>query len=145
LTSGLAAPPVSERRNLQEIEAMMKKLLTVGVVALTTLSFNVALAHGGATAKHGGVAVMASDLGFELVGTPTGAAIYVEDHGKPMAPSGLKGKLTVLNGAEKSEAELVVAGNRLEAKGVKLAPGAKVVAALVTPAAKAITVRFTVK
>ncbi len=53
--------------------------------------------------------------------------------------------LTVLNGAEKSEAELVVAGDKLEAKGLKLAKGAKVVAALVTPAAKSITVRFTVK
>jgi hypothetical protein len=123
---------------------MMKKLLTVVVLGLSAFSFNVALAHGGAQARHGGVAVMASDLGFELVGTPTGAAIYVEDHGKPMAPTGLKGKLTVLNGAEKSEADLVVAGDRLEAKGVKLAKGAKVVAALVTPAAKAITVRFTV-
>jgi hypothetical protein len=79
------------------------------------------------------------------VGSPDGAVIYVQDHGKPMTPTGLKGKLTVLNGAEKSEAELVVAGDKLEAKGIKLAPGAKVVAALVTPSAKAITVRFTVK
>ncbi|WP_375137494.1 hypothetical protein [Rubrivivax rivuli] len=71
--------------------------------------------------------------------------IYVEDHGKPMAPNGLKGKLTVLTGAEKSEADLVVAGDKLEAKGVKLAKGAKVVAALTTSAAKATTVRFTVK
>ncbi len=124
---------------------MMKKLLTVVALGLSALSFNTAWAHGGAQARHGGVVAMASDLGFELVGTPTGAAIYVEDHGKPMAPTGLKGKLTVLSGAEKSEAELVVAGDKLEAKGVKLAKGAKVVAALVTPAAKAITVRFTVK
>lgn len=124
---------------------MMKSLLTVVVLSLSALSFNLAMAHGGAQARHGGVAVMASDLGFELVITPTGAAIYVEDHGKPMAPTGLKGKLTVLNGAQKSEAELVVAGDKLEAKGVKLEKGAKVVAALVTPAAKAITVRFTVK
>ena len=124
---------------------MMKRLWTVAALSLSALAFNVVMAHGGAQARHGGVAVMASDLGFELVITPAGAAIYVEDHGKPMAPTGLKGKLTVLNGAEKSEAELVVAGDRLEAKGVKMAKGAKVVAALVTPAAKAITVRFTVK
>lgn len=124
---------------------MMKKLLTVVVLGLTALSFNAAMAHGGAKAKHGGVVATASDLGFELVGTPDGAAIYVEDHGKPIAPTGLKGKLTVLNGAEKSEAELVAAGDKLEAKGIKLAPGAKVVAALVTSAAKAITVRFTVR
>jgi hypothetical protein len=124
---------------------MMKKLLAVVTVGLSALSFNAAMAHGGAQAKHGGVVATASDLGFELVSTPDGAVIYVEDHGKPMAPTGLKGKLTVLNGADKSEADLVVAGDKLEAKGVKLAKGAKVVAALVTPAAKAITVRFTVK
>lgn len=124
---------------------MVKKLLTVVVLGLSALSMNAALAHGDAKAKHGGVVATASDLGFELVGTPDGALIYVEDHGKPMVPTGMKGKLTVLNGAEKSEAELVVAGDKLEAKGLKLAKGAKVVAALVTPAAKAITVRFTVR
>ena len=124
---------------------MVKKLLTVVVLGLSALSFNVAVAHGGGQAKHGGVVATASDLGFEMVSTPDGAAIYVEDHGKPMAPTGLKGKLTVLNGAEKSEADLVVTGDKLEAKGLKLAKGAKVVAALVTPAAKAITVRFMVK
>jgi len=125
---------------------MMKKLLTaVVVLGLTALSFNAAVAHGGAKPKHGGVVATASDLGFELVGTPAGAAIYVEDHGKPMAPTGMAGKLTVLKGSEKSEAELVVSGDKLEARGVMLSSGAKVVAALTTPAKKAITVRFTVK
>ena len=115
------------------------------VLGLSALSFNAAFAHGGGSARHGGVVVTSSDLSFELVASPDGALIYVEDHGKPMAPAGMKGKLTVLNGAEKSEAELVVAGDKLEAKGVKLTKGAKVVAAIMTPAAKAITVRFTVK
>lgn len=124
---------------------MKSKLIAALVLGLSALSFNTAMAHGGAKPKHGGVVATASDLGFELVGTPGGAAIYIEDHGKPMAPTGMSGKLTVLNGAEKSEAELAVAGDKLEAKGVKLAPGAKVVAALTTPAKKAITVRFTVK
>ncbi|MBC7734895.1 MAG: hypothetical protein H7306_23870 [Bacteriovorax sp.] len=124
---------------------MMKKLVTASVLALSALSINVALAHGSAKAKHGGVVATASDLGFELVGTPSGAAIYVDNHGKPLAPTGMTGKLTVLNGSEKSEAVLAVAGDKLEAKGMKLAPGSKVVAALTTPAKKAITVRFTVK
>ena len=124
---------------------MMKKLFTVVVLGLSAVSFHAAFAHGGAKAKHGGVVAVASDLGFELVSTPSGAVIYVEDHGKPMVPTGMTGKLAVLNGAEKSEAELAVAGDKLEAKGVKLAAGAKVVAALTTPAKKAITVRFTVK
>jgi hypothetical protein len=86
-----------------------------------------------------------SDLSFELVARDGGGVIYAKDHGKPMAPTVLNGKLTVLNGAEKSEAELVVADDKLEAKGIKLASGAKAVASLVTPAARAITVRFTVK
>lgn len=124
---------------------MMKKLFTGVVLGLSAASFNAALAHGGAQARHGGVVAVASDLAFELVGTPSGAAVYVEDHGKPLVPTGMTGKLTVLNGAEKSEAPLAVAGDKLEARGVKLAAGAKVVAALTTPAKKAITVRFTVK
>lgn len=124
---------------------MKHKLSAAVMLGVAALSFNAAMAHGGAKPRHGGVVATASDLGFELVGTPTGAAIYIEDHGKPMAPTGMSGKLTVLNGAEKSEAELVVAGDKLEAKGVKLAPGAKVVAALTTANARAITVRFTVR
>lgn len=52
---------------------------------------------------------------------------------------------TVLDGTDRSEAELVAAGDKLEARGVKRASGDKVVAALVTSNAKAITVRFTVK
>jgi hypothetical protein len=124
---------------------MLKKTLSVALLGLAALGFNAAQAHGGGVPKHGGVVQTASDLSFELMGTATGAVIYVEDHGKPIVPTGLKGKLTVLNGADKSEADLVVAGDKLEAMGVKLASGAKVVASLVTPAAKAITVRFTVK
>lgn len=124
---------------------MMKKVLTAALLGLAAFGFNAAMAHGAAEPRRGGVVQTASDLSFELVSTADGAAIYVEDHGKPMAPTGLKGKLTVLNGAEKSEADLVAAGDKLEAKGVKLASGAKVVAALVTSDAKAVTVRFTVK
>ncbi len=124
---------------------LMKKLLTVVVFGLSALSVQVAMAHGGAQARHGGVVATASDLGFELVSTADGAAICVVDHGKPMVPTGLRCKLTVLNGSEKSQSDLVVMGDKLEARGLELAKGAKVVAALVTPAAKAITVRFTVK
>ena len=124
---------------------MKNTLLAAVVMGLSALSFNAAMAHGEIKPKHGGVVVTAGDLGFELVATPTGAAIYVDDHGKPMAPTGMGGKLTVLNGSEKSEAALVVAGDKLEAKGVKLAPGSKIVAALSTSTKKAITVRFTVK
>ena len=124
---------------------MTKNVFAALVLGLSAVSFNAALAHGGAAPKHGGVIATASDLSFELVARDGGAVIYVEDHGKPMVPTGLKGKLTVLQGDQKSEAELVPAGDKLEAKGIKLASGAKAVASLTTAAAKAITVRFTVK
>jgi hypothetical protein len=130
---------------MKETEQVMNRLLAVAVLGLSALSFNLAMAHGEARARHGGVVATASDLNFELVGTAAGAVIYIDDHGKPMPRTGMTGKLTVLKGSEKTEAELAVSGDRLEAKGVKLAAGAKVVAALSTASKKAITVRFTVK
>jgi hypothetical protein len=124
---------------------MAKQLLSIVALTLAALSFTAAHAHGGGKPKHGGVVQVASDLSFELVGTTDGAVIYVEDHGKPLAPAGMTGKLTVLNGDQKSEASISAAADKLEAKGVKLAPGAKAVASLTTADKKAITVRFTVK
>jgi hypothetical protein len=122
---------------------MMKKMLMIAAAALV---FNAAQAHGPAAAKHGGTVASASDLGFELVGQPEGAMLYIEDHGKPVATQGATGKLTVLSGADKSEVDLQPAGdNKLEAKGVKLAAGTKAVAAVTLPTRKVVTVRFTVK
>ena len=124
---------------------MIKRILTAAVIGLAALGYQAAHAHGGAAPKHGGVVQTASDLSFELVATPEGAALYVEDHGKPVNPAGMSGKLTVLNGTEKSEAALSASGDKLEATGVKLSKGARAVAALTTADKKAITVRFTVK
>ena len=124
---------------------MFKKLLYTLTMVLVLGSTTSAHAHGSAKPKHGGVVAMANDLTFELVGTATGAVIYIEDHGKPMAPTGITGRLTVLSGAEKTEADLVAAEDRLEAKGVKLGPGSKVVAALTNQAKKPITVRCSLK
>lgn len=124
----------------------MKKIISALVFGACAVALSPSFAHGGAKAKHGGIVQAASELSFELVTQPDGAVVYVEDHGKPLATQGMNGKLTVLNGSEKSEAELKPAGdNKLEAKGVKLAAGAKAVAALTTPSNKAVTVRFTVK
>lgn len=103
-----------------------------------------ALAHGDIDAKHGGITKTQNDLGFELVPQPDGASIYIEDHGKPVPVAGMSGRLTVLNGSQKTEADLVPAGDRLQAKKVKVAQGSKVVAAIRTAEGKAITVRFTV-
>lgn len=120
----------------------MKQLLIAALIACA--SVGTAHAHGGAKAKHGGVVQVASDLGFELVAGTQEASIYIDDHGKAMAPTGMSGKLTVLQGGTSSEAPLAVVGDRLVAK-VALAKGAKVVASLTTAAGKPITVRFTLK
>lgn len=124
---------------------MLKKYAGIALITLATLTAGPVLAHGGAAAKHGGIVQVASDLSFELVSGPADTLIYIEDHGQPLAPTGMSGKLTILSGVEKTEAPLTVADDRLEAKGVTLSKGSKVVANLTTAQQKAITVRFTVK
>lgn len=123
---------------------MMKKLLMALVLSATMIGTG-ALAHTD-KAKHGGVVQAASDLSFELVAQGGSAMIYVEDHGKPFSTAGMSGKLTVLQGKDRSEADLKPAGeNKLAARGVTLNKGAKAVASLVTHQNKVITVRFAVK
>ena len=124
---------------------MIKALFVVLALGASALSFNPAFAHTDKP-KHGGVVQAASDLSFELVPKGDVATIYIEDHGKPFPTAGMAGKLIVLNGTEKSEAELKSAGdNRLEAQGVRLGKGAKAIASVTTPAKKTISVRFAVK
>ena len=124
---------------------MFKTLFSMLLAAMLATGLSPAHAHGEAKPKHGGVVQSAGDLSFELVPLADGAAIYIEDHGQPLAPTGAGGKLTVLNGAEKSQAELKPAGDKLEARGIKLASAAKVVASVTTAQKKTITVRFTIK
>lgn len=124
---------------------MPNRFATVLVLALTVMTGQPALAHGEARARHGGTAVMANDLGFELVNIPGAVAIYIDDHGKPLAPTGYRGKIAVLTGAAKAEAEMVPTGDRLEARGLRLAPGARAVATLTLPEGKVITVRFAIR
>jgi hypothetical protein len=124
---------------------MIKTLFVVLALGASALSFNTAFAHADKP-KHGGVVQAASDLSFELVMKGNVATIYIEDHGKPFPTAGMTGKLTVLNGTERSEAELKPAGeNRLEAKGINLGKGAKAVASLTASKKSTISVRFAVK
>jgi hypothetical protein len=122
------------------------KLMGAAVLALSALAMNTAFAHGAAGPRHGGVVQVANDVSFELVTEADGATIYLVDHDAPMPSAGITGKLTVLNGAEKAEADLKPAGdNKLRATGVKLVSGAKAVAVLTSGAGRTTTVRFTVK
>jgi hypothetical protein len=121
---------------------MSKPLLSIAALVLAVLASHPAQAHGIGAPRHGGAMSATAGTSFELVASADGAAIYLSDHDMPVSPSGLTGKLTVLNGEQKSEAGLVAVGDRLEAKGIKLAPGAIVVAVLRNAGGQSVTVRF---
>jgi len=124
----------------------IKHLISVAGLALFCMSMNLALAHGDAKPQYGGILQVANDLSFELVAQADGATIYLMDHGKPMASKGITGKLTVLQGSNKIEADIKEAGdNTLRVLGVKLGKGDKLVAALSNIGGKSMTVRFTIK
>ena len=127
--------------NFHSLKSLCAAALLLSASAITTPVF----AHGVAPARHGGVVQSANDMSFELASTTDGVVVYVVDHENDRDASKMSGKLTVLNGADKSEAELKPAGgNRLEAKGIKLGKGSKAVAT-VTEGRKTTTVRFTIK
>jgi hypothetical protein len=125
----------------------MKRWVAItGLTILALLSAHPAFAHGGGKPLHGGVVQVVNDVSFELVAGAEGATIYLMDHGKPMASKGISGKITVLQGSNKNEAEIKEAGeNKLHAAGVKLSKGDKLVAVLSNVSGKTTTVRFTVK
>ena len=95
---------------------------------------------------HGGVVAEASDMDFELVASTGHLRLYVRDHGKPAQIAGATAKVTLLNGKDKTEAQLQPAGDRLEAQGdFKAGPGTKAVAAVTLPGKKPVNVRFALK
>lgn len=123
-------------------------LRTALLASLITFSAAPVLAAGNHdhVAKFGGVVVETKAGDMEIVAKPDSIQIYITDHGKPMKLDGAKAKVTLLNGADKSEAELVAAGDKFEAKGAfKVAKGTKGIA-LVTLAGKPpVTARFEIK
>lgn len=123
-----------------------KQLLIAALLGIGALTTNVAMAHGSAAPRHGGIVQEVNDVNFELVVEADGATIYLVDHDDDMPSKGISGKLTVLNGPQKSEVDIKAAdGNKLRATGVKIAKGAKLVALLNNVEGKTVTVRFTVK
>jgi hypothetical protein len=120
---------------------------SIGAVALgcALIAGPAALAHDDPKPRHGGIVQVVNDVSYELVAREGSVEIYVTDHGKPVSPTGMTGRLTIMVGAQKTDADLVAAGDKLEAKGIKLSKGAKLVAALTLPNKKAVTVRFAVK
>lgn len=96
--------------------------------------------------KFGGVVVETKAGDIEIVAKPDSIQIYITDHGKPMKLDGAKAKVTLLNGTEKSEANLVLVGDKLEAKGAfKVAKGTKGIAIVTLAGKPPITARFDIK
>ena len=123
----------------------MKQALIALAASVAALVMNPAYGHG-AQPQHGGIVSSANEVSYELVAEGSKATIYVIDHDKPVDTSKMRGKLTVLNGVEKSEVELKPAGqNKLEATQVKLAKGAKAVASVTRADGKVATVRFSIR
>ena len=94
----------------------------------------------------GGVFASGKEADYELVAKPTLIQLYVTDHGKARDISKASAKLTLLAGAQKQEAELKPAGDKLEAAGnFNVGAGTKAVV-VVSDGGKTLgTARFTLK
>ena len=127
----------------------MRQSVNLRTALLSTLlafsAFSV-VAGGDHKPKYGGVVVETKAGDMEIVAKPETIHIYFTDHGKPVKLEGAKAKVTLLNGAEKSEAELATAGDKLEAKGAfKVAKGTKGIAVLTLAGKPPVTARFEIK
>jgi len=122
------------------------KLKTILTAAAFAIAMPVFASKDDHTPKHGGIFVAGKVVDVEVLAKPDAIQVYVYDHGKPMKLEGAKGKVTLLNGAEKTEAGLVPVGDRLEAKGAfKVAKGTKGIASITLAGKPATTARFEIK
>jgi len=122
--------------------------LKLTLTACIALSSWTAMAAGGHdhTPRFGGIVVETKAADLEIVAKADAIVIYVSDHGKPMKLDGAKAKVTLLNGTDKSEADLVPAGDKLEAKGIfKVGKGTKGIAVVTLAGKPPATARFEVK
>lgn len=123
----------------------IRTTLLASLIAISTVPALAAGNHGHAP-KFGGVVVQTKAGDVEIVAKTDSIQIHVTDHGKAMKLDGAKAKVTLLNGTEKSEAELVLTGDKLEAKGAfKVAKGTKGIAVITLAGKPPFTARFEVK
>jgi hypothetical protein len=117
------------------------------VLGASSLAVNTAHAHGGTQPEHGGVVQLVGDVSFELVARADGVELYVEDDGDEVTSADMAAKLSIVDAGAKSEVTLTpAAGNKFEAKGVKIGRGAKVVVQLTLKDKQSkIAAHFTVK
>jgi hypothetical protein len=110
----------------------MKKFASAALLASAALALSSAHGHGTPMPNHGGQVLAVGETWLELVAANGSVDVYVEDDGDPLPSADLSGRLTVQNGAGKTDYVLKPAGgNKLEAKGALAPKGAKVTAVLV--------------
>jgi hypothetical protein len=98
--------------------------------------------------KHGGIIAEGKAFDVEFVGKADSLALHVSDHGKPMSVKGATAKITMLNGTNKTEAELKPSedGSKLEAKGsFTVAKGTKVISVITLAGKSPTTSRFEIR
>ncbi|WP_298934245.1 hypothetical protein [uncultured Ramlibacter sp.] len=123
----------------------LKTMATAAAIALTAYA-GAAFGDDDHKPKHGGIVVEGKALDMEIVAKPDLIQVYPSDHSKPVKVEGAKGKLTLLNGTEKTEVDLVPAGDKLEAKGsFKIAKGTKGIASVTLAGKQATVARFEIK
>lgn len=123
---------------------MFKTIAVALAIALSSVSAYAGKDDHGP--RHGGIFVETKALDFEVVAKPDLLQVYVVDHGKAVKLEGAKGKVTLLNGSEKTEVELAPAADRMEAKGsFKVAKGTKGIASVTLAGKSTATARFEVK
>jgi hypothetical protein len=126
-------------------------LALAGTLVLGLVATSTAFAAGGHGDDHkpkfGGIVSEGKAFDAELVAKPDLVTVYLSDHGKPMSAKGAKGKITLLSGTDKVEADLAPADDtKLEAKGkFNVASGTKAVVVITPEGKTASTLRFTIK
>ena len=105
-----------------------KKLPPVLVLGVLALAFNApAHAHGSSKPEHGGVVQISGETLLELVVRPDGVALYIKDDDDEVASTEMTARLTIVSKGAKTEVPMqAAAGNKFEAKGLKLVSGSKV-------------------
>lgn len=128
---------------MDQIFTLRSALLAL-LMAVCSISANAG--KGDHKPRFGGVVVESKVGDLEIVAKPESIHIHISDHGKAVKLDGAKAKVTLLNGAEKSEADLVLVGDKLEAKGAyKVAKGTKGVAIVTLVGKSPVTARFDIK
>ena len=125
---------------------MKTAIATLSLAALVAATPALAAGNHAHDPTHGGIVAAAKEADYELVARADVLQLYVSDHGKARDLSKASARLTLLSGKEKHEAQLLPAGDKLEARGAfKVAPGTKVVAVVIDGGKTLGTARFTLK